>query len=134
MTALHKKIEPPYYMAIIDTGFNNSNDNTRVFKETSRMIPLATKQAGFLGLESRYKHGRAVVISYWRSVVDIDNWKNKSGENKKQGAKKNQRPLAQVRLVKRGRWASCAQRRALTTNSATASASASVKSTGSMVP
>lgn len=44
-----------------------------------RMLELAKKQKGFLGIESvRGADGTGVTISYWESEADIAAWRNNS--------------------------------------------------------
>ncbi len=52
-------------------------ENSEGYEEMAqRMIDLAKKQNGFLGVESaRGEDGFGVTVSYWRSLEDILAWK-----------------------------------------------------------
>jgi heme-degrading monooxygenase HmoA len=66
--------EPPYY-AVIFTSRRTEGENG--YDEGSRrMVDLASKQPGFLGIESvRGADGRGITVSYWESEEAIRNWK-----------------------------------------------------------
>ncbi len=67
--------EPPYYAVIftstrtaIDEGYGAMAD---------RMVELAARQPGFLGVEStRGADGLGVTVSYWASLESIAAWKS----------------------------------------------------------
>ena len=66
--------EPPYYAVIftstrtrVDEGYGEVAD---------RMVELASRQPGFLGVEStRGADGLGVTVSYWSSLEAIAAWK-----------------------------------------------------------
>ena len=66
--------EPPYYAVIftstrtaVDEGYGAVAD---------RMVELASKQPGFLGVEStRGADGLGITVSYWTSLEAIAAWK-----------------------------------------------------------
>lgn len=68
-------IEPPYYAVIftsqrtrVDDGYDDMS---------ARMMELATRQPGFLGVESaRDATGQGITVSYWTSLEAIANWRN----------------------------------------------------------
>ncbi len=64
---------PPYF-AVIFTSKRSDVDNG--YKEISnRMLELASKEDGFLGVESvREEYG--ITVSYWKDLESINNWKN----------------------------------------------------------
>ena len=65
--------EPPYY-AVIFTSLRTEGDNS--YSATAdRMIELAEKQAGFLGVEHA-REDLGITISYWKDLESIKNWKN----------------------------------------------------------
>jgi len=66
--------KPPYY-AVIFTSRRTEGDNG--YKNTAeRMVALATKQPGFLGVESvRDVDGFGITVSYWASHESIAAWK-----------------------------------------------------------
>jgi heme-degrading monooxygenase HmoA len=69
-----KTPEPPYYAVIftsqrtaVDEGYDAVGD---------RMMELAAKQPGFLGVESvRGADGLGITVSYWTSLEAIAAWK-----------------------------------------------------------
>ena len=64
--------EPPYY-AVIFTSVKNETDNG--YQETSdRMVKLASRQPGFLGVESA-RQEIGITVSYWKDLNSIKNWK-----------------------------------------------------------
>ena len=66
--------EPPYYAVIftstrtaVDDGYNDV---------AARMVELASRQPGFLGVESsRGASGLGITVSYWSSLEAIASWK-----------------------------------------------------------
>ena len=77
MSGLSESIDPPYYAATMETHYHLSNDNSIVCPDD--MIPLATRQSGFLGLETANDNkGRSIIITYWRNNSDIEHWKSAS--------------------------------------------------------
>ena len=66
--------EPPYYAVIfssrrtaVDDGYGQMAD---------RMLELASRQPGFLGMEStRGADGFGITVSYWSSLESIAAWK-----------------------------------------------------------
>lgn len=69
-----KTPQPPYYAVIftstrtgVDEGYGPVAD---------RMVELAARQPGFLGVESaRGEDGLGITVSYWSSLEDIAAWK-----------------------------------------------------------
>lgn len=67
-----KTPSPPYY-AVIFSSIRTDGDNG--YSEMSdKMIELASKQNGFLGVESA-KGSLGITVSYWRNIEAIKNWK-----------------------------------------------------------
>ena len=71
--------EPPYY-AVIFTSLRTDGD--RGYGAMSdRMVELAAKQPGYLGMESaRGVDGLGLTVSYWRDEASILAWK-RDGEH-----------------------------------------------------
>ena len=69
-----KTLEPPYY-AVIFTSQRADEDGG--YDEMSRrMVELASKQPGFLGIESvRGADGFGITVSYWKDEESVRNWK-----------------------------------------------------------
>ena len=67
-----KTPKPPYY-AVIFSSIRTDEDNG--YNEMgTKMVELASKQEGFLGVESaRDKLG--ITVSYWKDLASIKKWK-----------------------------------------------------------
>ncbi|MBN6185655.1 antibiotic biosynthesis monooxygenase [Aneurinibacillus sp. BA2021] len=75
MSAIAKTPQPPYY-AVIFTSERTEEDNG-YGKMGDKMVELASKQQGFLGVESvRDQDGIGITVSYWESLEAIKNWKD----------------------------------------------------------
>lgn len=69
-----KTPEPPYY-AVIFSSQRTEGDND-YGKMAERMVDLAARQPGFLGVESvRGADGFGITVSYWASAEAIAAWK-----------------------------------------------------------
>jgi len=66
--------EPPYY-AVIFTSERTEGDNG-YGAMGDKMTELASRQEGFLGIESvRGADGAGITVSYWSSLEAIADWK-----------------------------------------------------------
>lgn len=66
--------EPPYY-AVIFTSLRTAGDEG-YGRMSDRMVELAAKQPGFLGVESaREANGLGITVSYWKDEDSIQAWK-----------------------------------------------------------
>jgi len=73
-TAFARTPEPPYYAVIftsrrtsVDEGYDDMG---------ARMVELAARQPGFLGVESvRGADGLGITVSYWTSLEAIAAWR-----------------------------------------------------------
>ena len=64
--------EAPYY-AVIFTSLRTEGDHG--YDDTSeRMLALAERQPGFLGVESA-REGVGITVSYWKDLASIKSWK-----------------------------------------------------------
>ena len=72
MPMIAKTPEPPYY-AVIFTSTRTYGDNG-YGEIAERMMKLAEKQPGFLGVESA-REGVGITVSYWSDLESIKNWK-----------------------------------------------------------
>lgn len=63
---------PPYY-AVIFTSLRQTGDHGYA-EMAERMVALAAKQPGFLGMES-VRNGLGITVSYWESLQAIAQWK-----------------------------------------------------------
>ena len=69
-----KTPKPPYYAVIFSSQRREQEADYGVTAD--RMVELASSQPGYLGIESvRGNDGFGITVSYWRSEVDIVNWK-----------------------------------------------------------
>jgi Uncharacterized enzyme involved in biosynthesis of extracellular polysaccharides len=77
--------EPPYY-AVIFTSQRTEGD--RGYEAVAaRMVELAAKQPGFLGVESvRGADGLGITVSYWRDEAAIAAWKSEAEHRQAQAA------------------------------------------------
>ncbi|AMC99404.1 antibiotic biosynthesis monooxygenase family protein [Halomonas chromatireducens] len=64
--------QPPYYAVIFTSIRTDGDKGYGVMAE--RMVDLATRQEGFLGMESA-REGLGVTVSYWASLEAIAQWK-----------------------------------------------------------
>jgi heme-degrading monooxygenase HmoA len=65
--------EPPYYAVIFTSQRTNIDKGYGEMAE--KMVNLASKEKGFLGVESARDSGLGITISYWDSIEAIKNWK-----------------------------------------------------------
>ena len=64
---------PPYY-AVIFSSLRTDGDHG-YGEAATRMLELARKQPGFLGVESAREDGLGITVSYWQSEAAILAWK-----------------------------------------------------------
>ena len=69
---LVKTPNPPYYAVIFTSQL--SNETTDYEETAALMVALASKQEGFLGVESA-RSEVGITVSYWESLEAIKNWK-----------------------------------------------------------
>ncbi|MEK4029342.1 antibiotic biosynthesis monooxygenase [Pseudobacillus sp. FSL P4-0506] len=75
---------PPYY-AVIFTSQRTETDAKGYDSTAHLMVKLASKQDGFLGLESsRDQNGLGITVSYWESLEAINRWKEHISHQKAQ--------------------------------------------------
>ena len=76
MESLAENLNPPYYTAVLNEIKSDLKDAEHV-APTDEMVTIATRQPGFLGLETtRDKKGEIIMVSYWRDVDAIEGWIN----------------------------------------------------------
>ena len=76
MSIIAKTPQPPYY-AVIFVSQRTEGDNGYT-KMAEKMIELASKQEGFLGIESARGSELGITVSYWDSLHAIQQWKEHS--------------------------------------------------------
>jgi len=64
--------EPPYYVVIF-SSIRTEGDNGYA-EMSDRMLALAKKQDGFLGVESA-RNELGITVSYWRDLNVIEKWR-----------------------------------------------------------
>ena len=64
--------QPPYY-AVIFSSLRAEGDNGYA-EMAERMVELAHKQEGFLGVESA-RESLGITVSYWRDRESIERWR-----------------------------------------------------------
>ena len=76
MESLAENLIPPYYAATLNERQDDLRDKNHI-APTDEMVTLATRQPGFLGLESsRDQKGKHKTVSYWKDVDAIEEWIN----------------------------------------------------------
>ncbi|WP_211365743.1 antibiotic biosynthesis monooxygenase family protein [Pseudoxanthomonas suwonensis] len=66
---------PPYYMVVFASQRNDA-DPEEYAAAAGRMVELARRQPGFLGVESvRGADGFGITVSYWESEAAIAAWR-----------------------------------------------------------
>ncbi len=73
MSLLANTPKPPYY-AVIFTSIR-TNDDDGYGEMAERMLNLAEKQTGFLGVESA-RETIGITVSYWSNLESIQSWKS----------------------------------------------------------
>lgn len=73
MSLLANTPKPPYY-AVIFTSIR-TNDDDGYGEMSERMLNLAEKQTGFLGVESA-RETIGITVSYWSNLESIQSWKS----------------------------------------------------------
>jgi len=75
MSLIAKTPEPPYYAVIFSSHKTGDNDG---YDETAdRMLELAARQPGFLGVES-VREDLGITVSYWDDLESIRLWKQQA--------------------------------------------------------
>lgn len=76
MRVLATTPDPPYYAVIFAS--TASLDTAGYVAAADRMIELASKQHGFLGVDSARSDGVGITVSYWASEAAISAWKEQA--------------------------------------------------------
>jgi heme-degrading monooxygenase HmoA len=67
--------DPPYF-AVIFTSLRRSQPDDGYGETADRMLELAAKQPGYLGVDSaRDESGLGITVSYWADEESIANWR-----------------------------------------------------------
>lgn len=73
MSLIAETPEPPYY-AVVFTSCRTEGDNG--YREmATKMVELASRQPGFLGVESA-REDVGITVSYWVDIESIIKWKS----------------------------------------------------------
>ena len=71
--------QPNEYFAVIFTSKHTGNEKEAYSSMADRMVELASKQEGYLGIESaRDENGIGITVSYWKNEECIKKWKEHS--------------------------------------------------------
>jgi heme-degrading monooxygenase HmoA len=76
--------EPPYW-AVIFTSQRTPDDPEGYSQMADEMFALASRQPGFLGVETARDSGVGITVSYWESLEAIQEWRRHAEH---QGAQK----------------------------------------------
>ncbi len=86
MSLIAQTPEPPYYVVIFTSL--KTDANTGYDSMAEKMIHLAQKQEGFLGVEGA-RNDVGITVSYWSSLDAINKWKEHSAHQIAQEKGKN---------------------------------------------
>jgi len=73
LSGITKTPEPPYYAVIFSS--QRTEGDRGYGKMADKMVELAAKQKGFLGVESARDEQLGITVSYWDSLESIKEWK-----------------------------------------------------------
>lgn len=76
MSEITKTPEPPYYAVIFSSQRTDGDNGYGAM--ANKMVELASKQPGFLGVESARDEQLGITVSYWDSIEAIQAWKEHS--------------------------------------------------------
>jgi heme-degrading monooxygenase HmoA len=81
MKQIVETVKRPCYAAVFPWSRNDNGEMDGHVRTAQEMLALATRQPGFLGLETtRGKRGPNMVISYWKDLAAIDAWRAKGDD------------------------------------------------------
>ena len=100
LVALARTPAPPYYAVIFSSRRTDGDRGYGAMSE--RMMALAAKQPGFLGVDSaRGADGLGLTVSYWRDEASIFAWKRDTEHQQaQQGGKQTWYADYTVRIAK----------------------------------
>lgn len=73
MSSISNTPKPPYYAVIFSSKRTETDEGYGQMSE--KMVQLASKQKGFLGVESARDSKLGITVSYWESLDAIKAWK-----------------------------------------------------------
>jgi heme-degrading monooxygenase HmoA len=76
MSEITKTPQPPYYAVIFSSQRTDGDNGYGAM--ANKMVELASKQPGFLGVESARDEQLGITVSYWDSIEAIQAWKEHS--------------------------------------------------------
>ncbi|MEH7308123.1 antibiotic biosynthesis monooxygenase family protein [Neobacillus drentensis] len=76
MSGIVKTPEPPYYAVIFASERTEGDRGYGIMAD--KMVELAARQKGFLGVESARDDQLGITVSYWDSIESIKVWKENS--------------------------------------------------------
>lgn len=66
-------LKPPYFAVIFTSIRKNIDKEYKDFSQ--KLTDLVKEEDGFLGVESLANNDFSITISYWKSLEDIEKWK-----------------------------------------------------------
>ena len=100
--SIAKTPSPPYYSVTTTVVFTPNTEG--YVSQALELIDIAEGTEGFLGIESCLQPDSGIAISYWRSLEDIQRWKNHSLHKKAKALGKTKwfkRYFTRIALVER---------------------------------
>lgn len=97
MASVTTTTEPPYY-AVIFTSIRTEGDNGYA-EAAERIVELAARQPGFLGIESA-RQEIGITVSYWESLESIRAWKENAEHQMAQGRAEEWYKAFRVRICR----------------------------------
>ncbi|WP_141504199.1 antibiotic biosynthesis monooxygenase family protein [Paenibacillus luteus] len=73
MSGIANTPKPPYYAVIFSS--QRTEGNRGYGQMADKMVELASRQSGYLGIESARDEQLGITVSYWASLDAIKNWK-----------------------------------------------------------
>lgn len=90
--------KPPYYAVIFTSKMTNTTEGYGNMAD--KMVELASKQPGFLGIESA-REEVGITVSYWKDLSSIKAWKeNTSHAEARKKGKSDWYATFKVRIAK----------------------------------
>ncbi|CAM4203377.1 heme-degrading monooxygenase HmoA [Paenibacillus endophyticus] len=74
MSAIAKLPTPPYYAVIFSSERTEGDKGYGLMAD--KMVELASRQTGYLGIESARDEALGITVSYWASLESIKAWKD----------------------------------------------------------
>ncbi|MCM3127893.1 antibiotic biosynthesis monooxygenase family protein [Paenibacillus provencensis] len=99
------QFQPPYYAVIFSSKRTEGDNGYGIMAD--KMVELASRQPGFLGVEAARDQELGITVSYWKDLESIRAWKEHSVHQlaQERGKKEWYRSFSlRVALVERDRF------------------------------